>query len=64
MLLPAITQTSVGKIHDFYKKLLTHFQASEIMGKLTEISRYFRLTFNKLPTICADLVLTDNDWQE
>ena len=38
MSLPGITQSSVGKIHDFYEKLVTHSQALDIMGKLKEIN--------------------------
>ena len=38
MSLPNITQSSVGKIHDFYEKLVTHSQALDIMGKLKEIN--------------------------
>ena len=52
MSLPTITQSSDGKIHDFYEKLVIHSQALATMGKL------------KLPTIRADLVRTDEDWQE
>ena len=56
MSLPTITQTTAGKIQDFYEKLLTHSQALDTMGKLKDINGYGRLTRDKLPTICADLV--------
>ena len=64
VLLPTIAQTSVGKVHDLYEKLITHFQALDTMGKLKKINGYDKLTLDKLPTIRADLVWTDSDWQE
>ena len=33
------------------------------MNNLKEINGYVRLTLDELPTILADLVLTDNNWQ-
>ena len=51
-----MTQTSVRKIHDFYEKLVTQFQALATMGKLKEINRYVRLKLDKLPIILEDVV--------
>ena len=34
------------------------------MGKLKEINGYVRLTLDKLQGIKADLVTTDDDWQD
>ena len=48
MSLPTITQTSVGKIYDFYEKLVTYSQALDTMGKLKEINEYVRLTLDKI----------------
>ena len=64
MSLPIITQTSIGKINDFYEKQVTRSQALDTMGKLKEINRNVRLTLDKLSAIRADLVRTDDDWQE
>ena len=59
--LPTITQTSVGKIHDFYEKLVTRSQALDTMGKLKEINGYVRLALDQLPKICASLVRTGDN---
>ena len=65
MSLPIITQGNVTKIHDFYEKLVTHLQALDTMGNLKEINEYVRMTFDKLPAICADLVrIAGDDWQK
>ena len=64
MSLPIITQTSVGKTHDFYEKLITHSPALDTMGKLKEINGYIRLKLVKLPIICEDLVWRDHYWKE
>ena len=64
MSLPSIIHTSVEKIHDFHEKLITRSQALDTTGKLKEINGYIRLTLDKPPTICVDLVQTDNDWQK
>ena len=61
MSLPTITQTSVGKIHDFYEKLVTLSQAFDTMGKLKEINGNVRLALDKLPKIRVDLVRTEGD---
>ena len=45
----------VGKIHDFYEKLITYFQSLDIMGKLKETNGYIRMTLEKLLTIRGDL---------
>ena len=65
MSLLIITQKNFIKIHDFYEKLLTPLQALDTMGNLKEINEYVRMTFDKLPAICADLVrIVDDDWQK
>ena len=64
MFLPIITQNNVIKIHDFFEKLVTHSQVLDTMGKLKEINGYVRMTFDKLPAICVDLVRINDDWQE
>lgn len=64
MSLPIIHQCNVQKVHEFYEKLTTNVQSLETMGKLKEINGYVRLTLDKLPSIRADLVILDDDWQE
>ena len=64
MSLLIISQNNATKIYDFYEKLLTHSQALDTIGKLNEINGYVRMTLDKLPTIYADLVRIDDDWQE
>lgn len=44
--------------------MVTHSQTLDTMGKPKGINGYVRLTLDKLPAIRADLVGTDNDWQE
>ena len=44
-----------------YEKLVTRSQALGFTGKLKETNRYARLTLDNLPTICSDLVWTDDD---
>ena len=63
MALPQINNSNPVKIHEFYEKLLNSVQTLETMGKLKDINGYVRLTLDKLPGIRADLVRTDNDWQ-
>ena len=62
--LPNINHPVTAKIHDFYEKLGTNVQSLDTMGKLDEIKGYVRLTLDKLPSIRADLVRTDDNWQE
>ena len=62
--LPAITGSNPYKINEFYKKLVTHVEALDTMGKLREIKGYVRLTLDKLPNIKSDLVRTDEKWHD
>ena len=62
--LPIIHGTQPAKILDFFEKLVTSIQTLETMGKLKEVNGYARTTLDKLPGIRADLVRTDDDWQE
>ena len=48
MWLSTFTQTIVRRIHDFYKKLVTHSQVLDTMGKPKETNGYVRLTLEKL----------------
>ena len=56
--------TQPGKIIEFFEKLVTSVQTLETMGRLREVNGYARTTLDKLPGIRADLVRTDDDWQE
>ena len=63
MALPTINNTNPYKIHGFYKRLVTHINTLDTMDKLKEINGYVRFTLDKLCGIRADLVRTDDNWQ-
>ena len=63
MALPTINNTNPYKIHDFYKRLITHINTLDTMGRLREINGYVRFTLDKLCGIRGDLVRTDGNWQ-
>lgn len=54
----------MARIHDFYGKLVSSVQALEALGKIKTVSGYARLTLDKLEAIRADLVRTDDGWQD
>ena len=64
MSLPHIRSANANKIHDFYAKLASSVQALEALGKLKTVAGYARLMLDKLQGIRADLVRTDDDWQD
>ena len=64
MSLPHFNNSNPYKIHEFSKELLSSVQALETRGKLKEINGYVRLTLDKLQGIRADLVRTEDDWQD
>ena len=64
MSLPHIRGTNPSKIHEFYGKLASSVQALEALGELKTVSGYARLTLDKLEGIRADLVRTDDGWQD
>ena len=64
MSLHHINNSNPYKIHEFSEKLLSSVQALETMGKHKEINGYVRITLDKLQGIRADLVRTDDDWQD
>ena len=61
--LPTIPGNQPHKIHAVYEALLTSVQSLEMLGKLTEVSGYVRLTLDKLEGIRSDLVRTGDYWQ-
>eukprot|EP00794_Sanderia_malayensis_P000838 gene838-biopygen106 len=62
--LPVVKGGSPAKTHDFDGKLMISVQALESMGKLKEINGLTRATLDKLEGIRAELVRTDDNWQE
>ena len=61
--IPHINNSNPYKTHEFSEKLLNSVQDLETMGKLKEINGYVRITLDKLQRIRADLVRTDDDWE-
>jgi hypothetical protein len=43
---------------------VTNVHALETLGKIKEIDGYVRVTLDKLPDIRADMVRSDDDWQD
>ena len=63
MALPTINNTNPYKIHDFYERLIANINTLDTMGKLKEINGCVRFALDNLCGIRADLVRTDNTWQ-
>ena len=63
MALPTINNTNPYKIHDLYENLIAHINTLDTMVKLKEIKGYMRFPLDKLCGIRADLVRTDDNWQ-
>ena len=55
---------NAAKIQEFYGKLLISVQAIESNGKLGEIKGQGRAAVDKLEGVRADLVRTDDNWQD
>ena len=62
--LPTVPGTDAKKINRFFETLVANTQTLETMGKLKEVKGFVRSTLDKLPGIRADLVRSDDDWQE
>lgn len=62
--LPVISGHNTLKIHQFYEKLPFNVQALDTLGKLREVNGYVRMCIDKLEGIRADIVRTDDNWQE
>ena len=60
---PAINNTNPYKIHEFYERFIAHINTLDAMGKLKEINGYVRFTLDKLCGIRADLMRTDDNWE-
>ncbi|XP_028418109.1 uncharacterized protein LOC114543229 [Dendronephthya gigantea] len=62
--LPTISGSDARKINRFFETLVANTQALETMGKLNEVKGFARSTLDKLPGIRADLVRSDDNWQD
>ena len=60
---PTISNTNPYKIHEIYEDFIAHINTLDTMGKLKEINGYVRFSLDKLCGIGADLVKTDDNWQ-
>lgn len=58
------TGSHPNKIHKFCEKFLFNLKSLKTLGKLKEISRYKRMSINKIQGIRSDLVRTDDNWRE
>ena len=63
MTLPTIHNTNPKNIYDFYERPIAHINTLDTMSKLKEISGYVGFTLDKLCDVTADLVRTDDNWQ-
>ena len=62
--LPIVHDSNPIRIHECYKKLMTHVQSLETMGKPNQIEGHVRNTLDKLPQILSDFVRPDGVWQQ
>ena len=70
--LPTVPGTDARKINRFFETLVANTQTRKTLyffqlthgGKLKEVKGFVRSTLDKLPGIRADLVRSDDDWQE
>ena len=63
MVLLTTNSTNPCKIHDFYKRFIAHISTLDTMSKLNKINGYVEFTLHKLCGIRAELVRTDDNWQ-
>jgi hypothetical protein len=62
--LPHIQDRDIGKIHDFYEKLLFNVESLQTLSKLNEIDAAVRFTLDKLAVIKHELASLDDKWSE
>jgi hypothetical protein len=62
--LPTVRGTWYNKVHDFYESLSKSFDALQTLGEGNMLKELVLPTLNKLPNIKADLVRTDEEWEE
>ena len=62
--LPVINNSNPGRIHSFYKNLVTSAQSLESMDRLQNINGFVKHTLDKMSGIRSELVRSDNKWQE
>ena len=63
MALSTINDTNPYKIYDFYERLIAHINTLDTMGKFKEINKYVRFVLDKLCGVRADLMRTNDNWQ-
>ena len=59
-----IQNSHSNRIHDFYEMLVVSVRTFDTLNKLKKVSGYVRMTLDKLPGICADVLRIDEDWRE
>ena len=59
--LPIITSTHPNRVHEFYEKLIVSTQALDTTNKLKDINGYVKITLDKLPGICTNLVRLNDE---
>ena len=62
--LPHIQNRDIGKMHDFYEKLLFNVESLQTLSKLNEIDAAVRFTLDKLAVIKHELASLDDKWSE
>lgn len=64
MNMQTIDSNSPSRINEFFEKLVTHIQAFEKTGKVTDVNGYVWMMLEHLPVIRSDVVYDNNNWQE
>ena len=62
--LPTVRATGYNKVYDFYESLSKSFDALQTLGEGSMLKGLVLPTLNKLRNIKADLVRTDEEWEE
>jgi hypothetical protein len=62
--LPTVRATGYNKVYDFYESLSKNFDALQTLGEGSMLKGLVLPTLNKLRNIKADLVRTDEEWEE
>ena len=62
--LPVVRGASYNKVHEFYESLSRSYDALQTLGEGSILKGLVLPALNKLPNIKADLVRTDEGWEE
>ena len=62
--LPTVKGSMYNKVHEFYESLSKSHDALQTLGEWNMLKGLVLPTLNKLPSIKADLVRTDEEWEE